>query len=87
MATAIETFNVTLHKKAEIRVQCSKNSLYCVIDPLDFELIIINLLRNAYEAVQSSGIKPVIYIEVNGLGDYITVAVEDNGMPVSDTCL
>ena len=85
LATAIETFNVTLHKKAEIRVQCSKKSLYCVIDPLDFELIIINLLRNAYEAVQSSGIKPVIYIEVNGLGDYITVAVEDNGMPVSDS--
>lgn len=87
LATATETFNVTLHKKAEICVQCSKNSLYCLIDPLDFELIIINLLRNAYEAVQSAGTKPVIYIEVSSLGDYISIAVEDNGLPVSESLL
>ena len=68
-------------------MQCSKNSLYCLIDPLDFELIIINLLRNAYEAVQSAGTKPVIYIEVSSLGDYISIAVEDNGLPVSESLL
>ena len=64
LSTAIETFNVTLHRKAEIRVECTKSSLYCFIDSLDFELIVINLLRNAYEAVQRTGKKPIIYVEV-----------------------
>ena len=86
LSTAIETFNVTLHRKAEIRVECTKSSLYCFVDSLDFELIVINLLRNAYEAVQRTGKKPIIYVEVvNAIDDYVCVSVEDNGQPVSES--
>lgn len=85
LSTAIETFNVTLHRKAEIRVECTKSSLYCFVDSLDFELIVINLLRNAYEAVQRTGKKPIIYVEVNSIDDYVSVSVEDNGQPVSES--
>ena len=85
LSTAIETFNVTLHRKAEIRVECTKSSLYCFVDSLDFELIVINLLRNAYEAVQRTGKKPIIYVEVNAIDDYVSVTVEDNGQPVSES--
>lgn len=86
LSTAIETFNVTLHRKAEIRVECTKSSLYCSVDSLDFELIVINLLRNAYEAVQRTGKKPIIYVEVvNAIDDYVSVSVEDNGQPVSES--
>ena len=86
LSTAIETFNVTLHRKAEIRVECTKSSLYCFVDSLDFELIVINLLRNAYEAVQRTGKKPIIYVEVvNAIDDYVSVSVEDNGQPVSES--
>lgn len=86
LSTAIETFNVTLHRKAEIRVECTKSSLYCFVDSLDFELIVINLLRNAYEAVQRTGKKPIIYVEVvNAIDDYVSASVEDNGQPVSES--
>lgn len=86
LSTAIETSNVTLHRKAEIRVECTKSSLYCFVDSLDFELIVINLLRNAYEAVQRTGKKPIIYVEVvNAIDDYVSVSVEDNGQPVSES--
>lgn len=86
LSTAIETFNLTLHRKAEIRVECTKSSLYCFVDSLDFELIVINLLRNAYEAVQRTGKKPIIYVEVvNAIDDYVSVSVEDNGQPVSES--
>lgn len=86
LSTAIETFNVTLHRKVEIRVECTKSSLYCFVDSLDFELIVINLLRNAYEAVQRTGKKPIIYVEVvNAIDDYVSVSVEDNGQPVSES--
>lgn len=85
LSTAIETFNVTLHRKAEIRVECTKSSLCCFVDSLDFELIVINLLRNAYEAVQRTGKKPIIYVEVNSIDDYVSVSVEDNGQPVSES--
>ena len=86
LSTAIETFNVTLHRKAEIRVECTKSSLYCFVDSLDFELIVINLLRNAYEAVQRTGKIPIIYVEVvNAIDDYVSVSVEDNGQPVSES--
>lgn len=85
LSTAIETFNVTLHRKAEIRVECTKSSLYCFVDSLDFELIVINLLRNAYEAVQRTGKKPIIYVGVNAIDDYVSVSVEDNGQPVSES--
>ena len=86
LSTAIETFNVTLHRKAEIRVECTKSSLYCFVDSLNFELIVINLLRNAYEAVQRTGKKPIIYVEVvNAIDDYVSVSVEDNGQPVSES--
>lgn len=86
LSTAIEIFNVTLHRKAEIRVECTKSSLYCFVDSLDFELIVINLLRNAYEAVQRTGKKPIIYVEVvNAIDDYVSVSVEDNGQPVSES--
>lgn len=86
LSTAIETFNVTLHRKAEIRVECTKSSLYCFVDSLDFELIVINLLRNAYEAVQRTGKKTIIYVEVvNAIDDYVSVSVEDNGQPVSES--
>lgn len=87
LSTAIETFNVTLHRKAEIRVECTKSSLYCFVDSLDFELIVINLLRNAYEAVQRTGKKPIIYVEVNAIDDYVSVSVEDNGQPVSESLI
>lgn len=85
LSTAIETFNVTLHRKAEIRLECTKSSLYCFVDSLDFELIVINLLRNAYEAVQRTGKKPIIYVKVNGIDEYVSVSVEDNGQPVSES--
>ena len=35
--------------------------------------------------MQRTGKKPIIYVEVNSIDDYVSVSVEDNGQPVSES--
>lgn len=60
-------------------------SEHCLVeaDPLEVELLIINLLRNAAEATEQLGDKGIIKCVVSSTGENCTVSVEDNGPKIS----
>lgn len=52
-------------------------------DPMELELIVVNLLRNAAEAQEKSN-SPEIRVIIKTDNSYITLTVEDNGPPLSE---
>jgi two-component system sensor kinase FixL len=49
-----------------------------VVDPVQIQQVVVNLLRNAFEAVKG-GDNPTVKVSTRREGDWLTVAVEDNG--------
>jgi two-component system sensor kinase FixL len=49
-----------------------------VIDPVQVQQVVVNLLRNAFEACKDQQ-HPTVRLETRAQDDWITVAVEDNG--------
>lgn len=55
------------------------------MSPLEFELAIYNLLKNAKEALEAQNVKnPEITLAVNEDKDSCRIAIADNGSKVSD---
>ncbi len=60
-------------------------SRFCSLSPLEFELAIYNLLKNAKEALEAQNVKnPEITLAVNEDKDSCRIAIADNGSKVSD---
>lgn len=63
------------------------DSAESVVDPLEIELLIVNLLRNAASAVASSETDGLIVLRVVSEDDGWVISVEDNGPRVSEEVL
>jgi len=84
---AIETFKMTQHGDFKLTYLTSEEELFVLGDSTDIDLIVINLLRNSFEAGLDSHDKR-IWIEVKPQDAfYVSVSVFDNAEPISEKIL
>lgn len=82
---SITTFTTTLHKNCKFKLRALSREVYVLADGLDLELVIINLLRNSYEAcAEQSGPKVTITISKPTAGE-VVLSVADNGPEVPES--
>ncbi len=73
-------------EKHNIKLNTALNDCKLSLDPDLIEQVIINLMKNAMEAVQAIG-EPVISIKLNENTDGIHIAISDNGTGIPDEIL
>ena len=59
--------------------------IYTTANPLEIELIVINLLKNAAEAVKTSGAAGVVRCRITGFPGSPAIEIENPGRPFTDT--
>ena len=86
VAEAIQDFRFAFHcDNLAINFFRSNAEPVCSLSPLEFELAIYNLLKNAKEALEAQNVKnPEITLAVNEDKDSCRIAIADNGSKVSD---
>ena len=62
----------------------SPTPIYTTANPLEIELIVINLLKNAAEAVKISGIAGVVRCRITGFPGSPAIEIENQGRPFTD---
>lgn len=62
----------------------SPTPIYTTANPLEIELIVINLLKNAAEAVKMSGIAGVVRCRITGFPGSPAIEIENQGRPFTD---
>ena len=62
----------------------SPTPIYTTANPLEIELIVINLLKNAAEAVKMSGIASVVRCRITGFPGSPAIEIENQGRPFTD---
>lgn len=87
VANAVETFKVAQPGAFNLQLSGTNDSLYILGDPLDIDLIIINLLRNAYEACSSNSQVRIWVSVAKGKRNTAEIAIWDNGPSVSEEIL
>lgn len=75
---AVASFEAYVSWSRKVEV-CFSDKCLIEADPLEIELLIINLLRNSAEATESLKDKGIIKCSVTSDNDFCTVSVEDNG--------
>ena len=66
-------------EKVEVRVN-QVQPAHITVNPLEFELVIINLLRNAAQALQELEVSnPKVDLTIRRTGGSVLIAIEDNG--------
>lgn len=93
---AVFDLRATGRAKATIEFNANTQPIVVVIDPLDLELVILNLLKNALDAVKPFGSAGRVRVSVafdRGdanvskqvvIRDSVVITVEDNGYPLSE---
>lgn len=68
----------------QIRTKIETPDLKIFADPLQFEMIIINLLKNAFESFEGKrqGLQVLIHTKLSG--NRVVVSVEDTGMGIPE---
>ena len=62
----------------------SPTPIYTTANPLEIELIVINLLKNAAEAVKMGGIAGVVRCRITGFPGSPAIEIENQGRPFTD---
>ena len=62
----------------------SPTPIYTTANPLEIELIVINLLKHAAEAVKMSGIAGVVRCRITGFPGSPAIEIENQGRPFTD---
>lgn len=87
--SAIASFNASLpQKERKIIVLRNADQIVpiCLIAPIELEIAIVNLLKNAYEAVKASVVnKPKIIVQIGIENSFCVIEVSDNGKKVSSS--
>lgn len=79
---AIDSFVLARHSTEEIRLVRS-DPCYAMLDAFEFELLCVNLLRNASEALESVSDARIL-ITVKSEEDRLMIIFEDNGKAISE---
>lgn len=83
---ALEAFSHSTYSRG-VRIARRRGSpALCLIDPLEIELVVVNLLRNAGAAIQKID-GPAIALDLAGEDGFWRLTVSDNGPPISDETL
>ncbi len=78
--TVIDTYK-ELGGKYEVNLVASGNAPVSVrIDPTQFEIVLLNLLNNASEAITQQETKPIITLEISGENGEAAVTVANEGL-------
>ena len=83
LTEAVLQFRATRRGRlAEVIVgRCDQGEVW--MDPLDLELVVVNLLANAVDACRDAA-RPRVRVDLRNEGDAMVLAVEDNGPRLSD---
>jgi len=74
-----------LWRRVELRQDLDASNPKALCDPVQIRQIIINLLRNALEAMAEHGVSaPVVSVSTRYLGSEVLVIIEDNGPGVNN---
>lgn len=83
---AIQTFKMVQHEDLQIFMDCSVGKIYVLAEPLDIELILINLFRNCVDACGNL-CQARIWIAINKVGEFVEIKVWDSGPAISPKVL
>lgn len=76
---AVREFKRQSGERVEVWV-LQEQPVYIIVNPLEFELVIINLLRNASQALQELGVlNPKVALTIKREDNKALIAIEDNG--------
>lgn len=83
---AVKNFRITSRGGiAEIRVKNAPESVFVYADPLEIELVIVNLLKNASEALRETPRATIdVALETDAAGREAVIRIADNGPRLSD---
>ena len=83
---AVKNFRITSRGGiAEIRVKNAPESVFVYADPLEIELVIVNLLKNASEALRETPRATIdVALETDDSGREAVIRIADNGPRLSD---
>ena len=84
---AVKDFKSTLQDyPLEIDFEGHSSAPICSLAPLEFELAVFNLLKNAKEALRTQGAdEPKVSIKISSDETYCFVNISDNGAVISDS--
>ncbi len=80
---AVESTKEHERKTTEITLKSPDSSVFTKGDPFEIELVVLNLIKNALQAVQSVA-DPKVIVEISELPGKYEVNIIDNGPPLSD---
>lgn len=83
---AIQTFKMVQYEDLQIFIDCSVDKIYVFAEPLDIELILINLFRNCVDACGNL-CQARIWIAINKVGEFVEIKVWDSGPAISPKVL
>lgn len=87
VSEAVKDFKSTLQDyPLEIDFEGHSSAPICSLAPLEFELAVFNLLKNAKEALRTQGAdEPKVSIKISSDETYCFVNISDNGAVISDS--
>ena len=87
VSEAVKDFKSTLQDyPIEIDFEGDSSAPICSLAPLEFELAVFNLLKNAKEALRTQGAdEPKVSIKISSDETYCFVNISDNGAVISDS--
>jgi two-component system sensor histidine kinase TtrS len=87
VSEAVKDFKSTLQDyPLEIDFEGDSSAPICSLAPLEFELAVFNLLKNAKEALRTQGAdEPKVSIKISSDETYCFVNISDNGAVISDS--
>lgn len=81
---AVDDLRASGRATAQILVESDSAPVLVVIDSLDLELVVLNLVKNALDAVKPFGAAGRVALRVRTEAGYAVLEVEDNGYPLTD---
>ena len=87
MTEAVKDFTSTLQDyPLQIEFEEDPRSPICSLAPLEFELAVFNLLKNAKEALKAQKAdEPKVFIKISSGETHCFVDISDNGAVISDS--
>lgn len=68
-----------INEKIKYKFECTENMIYVAFDNTQINQMIINLLKNAEEALQHNSVDPTIQVTLTAENDDLIITIEDNG--------
>lgn len=68
----------------EVQVELDPDADDVLVDRIQLQQVLVNLIRNAIDAMIDSRVRSLTIQSAAGPGDYVTVSIEDTGSGISD---